>query len=632
MSDVSRYQWEKCGFAVSKERKEEAKQKFIEYNTKKQETKRNMEFEVEAQVDNIKEQSQGLFARLAWVLMLLCTPFGSPIIFCYLLVYQFCLVGAENLSVQAKGVTAVAAIFFAIAWVPVVSVILYCVGHDHDQNDFVNAFAPLGALSIFCLWGSVVAFRHFSIRDSYEPETERSAVKRLKDIAIEPPLVVRGADVPVELREQLVNDARSSHGGGSGAFAPPGSPANQTSQFFMPPSGSMFGYGKYNASSSNPQSKTHQQQSSTFPGADASSLFPTDSQLPSRHGQVLLHATDALQLYQVLKGPVEHTVRATLISVVLSATTVSIVRTEGIRVQSASGEYSEVLYALSTFFFSGMFLVFYSTFALVITIYLHQVSFIRRLTYAVDDNVAGRLRPVRIETMHLKQLRAWEACRRLAVEELTSPKSILNAIFTPSMWLSAVGTVSIFSYLVARLLFQRQDYGQVSISLTILMVVLVGFMMCSIGVAKIAQKHFKRHSALIAQKTFDVARRIDVYLTNADQGIDDPSMMFQAELGNSSRGIDATTATAAGSGGVVGGAGSSAAATQGNNLSLNMMEQVYASLHSLCTFIIANQPRPLILGIELRHVRFVVVFVMLISGNVLFVSLMVAFKSGDCGT
>ena len=579
-----------------------------------------MEFEVEAQVDTIKEQSQGLFARVAWVIMLLITPFGSPVIFCYLLIYQFCLVGVDNLSVQAKGVTAVAAIFFAIAWVPVVSVILYCIGKDHDQNDFVNAFTPLGALSVFCIWGSVVAFRHFSIRDSYEPEQERSAVKRLKEVVIEPALVVRGADVPVDLREQLVQDARSQYGGDSSNVFQPPTAGNTASQFFMPPSGSMFGTGKY-------PSKSTMQASSNFPAAPHHRPSSNDPQY------MLLQATDALQLYQILKGPVQHTVRATLISVVLSITTVVIVRTEGFRVQSASGQYSEVLYALSTFFFSGMFLVFYSTFALVITMYLHQVSFIRRLTYAVDDNVASRLRPVRIETMHLKQLRAWEACRRLAVEELTSPKSILNAIFTPSMWLSAVGTVSIFSYLVARLLFQRQDYGQVSISLTILMVVLVGFMMCSIGVAKIAQKHFKRHSALIAQKTFDVARRIDVYLTNADQGIDDPSMMFQeGGGGGSSRGIGGGVDSKDHNNNRNNQIGSSSlGATQGNTLSLNVMEQVYASLHSLCTFIIANQPRPLILGIELRHVRFVVVFVMLISGNVLFVSLMVAFKSGDCG-
>ncbi|CUG94085.1 GPI-anchored surface protein, putative [Bodo saltans] len=548
-----------------------------------------------------QEQTQGRKARLAWFVMILTTPVLSPFLLIYLLIYQFCLVGVRRLSAQAKAVTAVLAIFLSIAWVPVLTSTLYFLEASHREGsvDAVNAFAPPATFFIFCAWGSVVAFRHFSISDSYEPETERSNVRRLKDIEVDPPLLVlRASHVPAELREQQLQQQQEE------VVSSPLFPRNGVE---------------------------HGEVNSTRSSADFSRSSPPRGEAQSCKYEI----TNALQLYQVLKGDLKHTFMATSTAVVLSAATVSIVRTKAIE-QSGDDEYSEALYVLSTFFFCGMFLVFYSTFAFIITIYLHQVSFIRSLTYALDDNAPPRQRVVVVEGMHLKQLRAWEECRRLAVEELTNPKSILNAVFTPSMWLSALGTISIFTYLVVRLLFQRQSYGQLSIASTILLTALIGFMACAIGVAKVAQKHFKRHSALIAQKTFDIARQIDVYHTNLEQGIEDEE---EESVGGRrvSRVLAMSLNRNAGGGGGVGGGniagshGSRSASPAEPSVSLAAMEQIYASLHSLCTYMIANQPRPLILGIELRHVRFVVVFVMLISGNVLFVSLMIAFKSNHCG-
>lgn len=546
-----------------------------------------------------QEQTQGRKARLAWFLMILTTPVLSPILLIYLLIYQFCLVGVRRLSAQAKAVTAVLAIFFAIAWVPVVTTTLYFLDASHQEGnvDAVNAFAPPATFFIFCFWGSVVAFRHFSISDSYEPETERSNVRRLKDIEVDPPLLVlRSAHVPEELRlqQRLQDEEVISSPLFPGNVVESGGGSNSTrssADFVRQPPG--------------PKAQSPPQ--------------------PSKY-----EITNALQLYQVLKGDLRHTFAATSIAVVLSAATVSIVRTKAID-QQGEDQYSSALYVLSTYFFCGMFLVFYSTFAFIITMYLHQVSFIRALTHALDDNAPPRQRVVIVEGMHLKQLRAWEECRRLAVEELTNPKSILNAVFTPSMWLSAMGTIAIFTYLVVRLLFQRQSYGQMSIATTILLTALIGFMACAIGVAKVAQKHFKRHSALIAQKTFDIARQIDVYHTNLEQGIEDEE---EESVGGRrvsrvlAMSLNRGTGQLEGNGPQRSSFNESAVAS---SVSLAAMEQIYASLHSLCTYMIANQPRPLILGIELRHVRFVVVFVMLISGNVLFVSLMIAFKSNHCG-
>jgi hypothetical protein len=69
-----------------------------------------------------------------------------------------------------------------------------------------------------------------------------------------------------------------------------------------------------------------------------------------------------------------------------------------------------------------------------------------------------------------------------------------------------------------------------------------------------------------------------------------------------------------------------------NRMSLKEMEACHAALASLSNFLISNQPRPLFLGIQLRNVRYMVVFVLLASGNMMFIALMVAFKQGQCSS
>eukprot|EP00658_Telonema_sp_P-2_P008361 TRINITY_DN13148_c0_g1_i1.p1 TRINITY_DN13148_c0_g1~~TRINITY_DN13148_c0_g1_i1.p1 ORF type:complete len:114 (+),score=22.78 TRINITY_DN13148_c0_g1_i1:339-680(+) len=69
-----------------------------------------------------------------------------------------------------------------------------------------------------------------------------------------------------------------------------------------------------------------------------------------------------------------------------------------------------------------------------------------------------------------------------------------------------------------------------------------------------------------------------------------------------------------------------------NRMSLKDMEACHAALASLSNYLISNQPRPLFLGIQLRNVRYMVVFVLLASGNMMFIALMVAFKQGQCSS
>ena len=504
-----------------------------------------MQFNIQAQLDrkaNSGTQEQRISARIAWVVLILSTPFLSPIYLPLLLIYQFCLVGHERLSKQAIAVTAVLAILLGIAWIPIINVALLSPALDglHSMNAThtqiietqVNAITPLVVYVIFMCWASFVAFKHFSLADSYEPDEERSSVRMLADITLDDPLF------RCEMR-------------------------------------------------------------------DAKPI------------------ATALDLYQHLKGPMPHTRKATFMSVLLAGATVTLVRV--ITGGPLGNDQCYIIYVLTTVFFTGMFLVFYFAFAFVITLYLHQVYFIKRLTFAIEPP-SSDCDVVTIQVWDIKQLRSWEECRRLGVDALTSPTSVLNSFFTPSMWLAALSSVAIIAYLVASLLFEEQKPGPVAITSIIILCVMLGFLGCCIVVAKSAQKHFKNHTALIAYKTFDVARRIDEYYTRIQDGltgndddhgsIDTPREMLQTLMRRNSNMLKTTEQ----------GQGQLAK----DEASLMTLESVHATLQSLCTFMTANQPRPLLLGIELRHVRFVVVFILILSANILFISLMVAFKQGKC--
>ena len=503
-----------------------------------------MQFNIQAQLDrkaNSGTQEQRIPARILWTIMIVTAPALSPIYLLLLLIYQFCLVGRERLSTQAIAVTAVMAILFAISWIPVANLALLPSAleglrelnatNEDITNTQVNAVTPLVVFVVFCVWGSFVAFKHFSLADSYEPDEERASVRVLADIVLDQPLAV---------------------------------------------------------------------------GSEGTWILT------------------ALDLYKHLKGPMRHTELATLVSLVLAATTVCVVRL--MSPLGLSTDKSYVIYILTTIFFIGMFLVFYFTFAFIITLYLHQVNFIKRLTYAIEPP-SSECDVVLIQVWDIKQLRAWEECRRLGVDALTSSKSVLNSFFTPSMWLSALSSVGILGYLIARLLFQGEKPGQLTIAFIVILCLMLGFMACCVVVAKIAQKHFKNHTALIAYKTFDVARRIDEHYTRIQDGLaldddtggDISEMSVPREVLRDliKKNSDRTVVR----GGIPDG-----------DAPLMTLESVHATLQSLCTFMVANQPRPLLLGIELRHVRFVVVFAMLISANILFISLMVAFKQGKCGS
>ena len=443
-------------------------------------------------------QRQRIKAQFAWFFLMITAPFFCPFYLIGVFVYQFCMVEGK-LSLQAKAVTFVSCVFFAIAWIPPTNLYLLIAGGSKTRDSStsrINGLAPIFTFYIFCFWGTVVAFRRFKLADSYEMERDRENVRLLGDMLILPEPVRIG--------------------------------------------GRPFG--------------------------------------------------NALELYEELKGAPPFGPSTAIASLTLSTATVAFVR-------GVFQEEHDALYTLSTVYFFGMFLVFYATFAYVIVMYWHHVQFIKRLTSSISDGS-------QIDARNMTHLRAWEHVRRLASMELTSPSSVLNSFFTPSMWLASIASVGIFTYIVAGLLFFRNTLGPFNVTIIALFIIFMCFMILSFVVAKVAQKHFKLHTCIVARKTYDMAILIHERLEDIDRGIDHSDVRSQLKF----------------------------KVTNVQGELTDDLEEAHATWSSLATYLVANQPRPLILGIELRHVRFVMVFLLLLSGNLLFLSLLVAFKQGACTT
>ena len=224
---------------------------------------------------------------------------------------------------------------------------------------------------------------------------------------------------------------------------------------------------------------------------------------------------NGLELYIHLKGETPFVSLAAFGTLVLAAGTVGLVRTITVH------DEQDILYVFSTIFFCGMFLVFYSTYAFIIVSYLHQVKFIQRLTTSIfgDQDMNEALEIAQINPYNMSHIRAWEAVRRLAVLEITNPYSVLNAVFTPSLFLSAVSSMLIVVYLVIRLFFMGGAVGQFILTLLVLLVLQSGFMVIIMYVAKLAQRHIKLHTSIIAQKTYEIARLIDERCSDIESGL-----------------------------------------------------------------------------------------------------------------
>lgn len=154
--------------------------------------------------------AQAVKAVLLWALLFLSLPL-SPLYLVATLVYQVgCVHG--KLSPTSRVATFVISVFLSVAWIPFVTLYYYVVEPPqgniqcrttvtnattgvseyivsdsdfrtqfrNDQGVQLDTVVPIVSLALWYLWGSVTAWRVYSIDDSYEEEKDRAVVGRLK--------------------------------------------------------------------------------------------------------------------------------------------------------------------------------------------------------------------------------------------------------------------------------------------------------------------------------------------------------------------------------------------------------------------------------------------------------------------
>lgn len=497
---------------------------------------------VQSEAENVPRRTQSTRAGVLWALLVLFAPALSPFYFLFMLFYQFCLVEGA-LSFLAKGVTWISSVFFGVAWIPWLNAVIYFLMKERPTNEQelqalqINAFGPIIAFYVFAAWGSIIAFRHFSIADSFEAEEDRQTVRHMKSFLLEPPITIYCGDAtPLVLK-------------------------------------------------------------------------------------------DAFDLYHHLKGKPKQLYLSSFFSVLMTTITVVSARVAAV---SSGGELmgaTKAIYVLSTIYFAGIMFVLYTSLVFVMQLYRNQVDLVTNLTTCgedlqtkgITDNLpsivsqrtivsygaedAGMVQRVdkdgvaHIDKTKLSHIRAWDEVRSVAVFEMADPVSILNSFLTPTLGLTFFGAIGCYSYLVLRLLFTGADMGQLLIFLTALLVIFLIYMIVMLSIAKRAQTHFKRHNSIIAKTTFEVASNLDKLISAENRGIKKKYAVHQDP--------------------------------RFSHLTSKQQQELYDSLNSLSTYMVANLPRPIILGIEFRYVRYVIVIILLLNANILFFSLMVMQKKNS---
>ena len=306
--------------------------------------------------------------------------------------------------------------------------------------------------------------------------------------------------------------------------------------------------------------------------------------------------------------------------------------------------YQGAPFVLSTVFFTGMFTVFYSAFAFVLVLYMDQVRIVWNLTFLasgqknslpggpespdpngrprhqLDDDEhtrylsAGRSMlfredsvseysaeshtATRLQPYNISHVRAWDEVRRIAAFNISSPDSVLNSYFTPTVYVVCILFIGCYLYIVVRFVFAVGTAGPILFMTAFLICIFLLYLRLVLGVAKRARKHFKLHSVIMARITFDVASEIDLRTWRHQHNMDRLDLRRQGL----------------------------------RDYTIAELHSLYLSFSSLRSHMEATSPRPLILGIEQRHVKFAVAYLLLLSAVVMFFALMRAINANDeCG-
>jgi hypothetical protein len=246
-------------------------------------------------------------------------------------------------------------------------------------------------------------------------------------------------------------------------------------------------------------------------------------------------------------------------------------------------------------------------------------------------------------------LRAWDEIRRIAADTIASSNSVLNSFFTPTIALAVIGFVGIFTSMMVRVLFIQSD-AQVSgpffITEAVLVVVFASYLMWIFYLARRTRRAFKDHQLIVSKVAFDVAREMELQ-TRAQEELG-------ADLGGGGGGATVDVrGTRKESGGnprgsysLYGGGSFGmqsalvAAARHARDLGLPPAHELPVGLEpltslldtvsSLCAMMTATTPRPLLLGIEQRHMRYVITYVLIIFALLMFFALMSSMRKGRC--
>lgn len=667
-------------------------------------------------------QRQTTMARLAMFLTMVTLPLFSPIYFAATLFYQTCLVSGR-LSVRARVVTFIALVFFAVAGIPWVNFLLYLnrpmrgsasmtpepesrapptplpssqapptpaapTPRDYGDDDTemrVDGVAPVVGLYIFCAWGFVVAFRHFSIADSYEPEYDRASIRHLKSVRLDPPVRLPG-DEGVDS-----NDFTGDRSGDiTTAFElyrhlKGDNPPYVVGALFV---SMLVASGTVAAARSIPRALNSNRSTDRLDGSAIdvlSTVFFTGM-------FIVFFTTLALVVVMYL-----HQIRLTsnlsrcLTDVethsqrVAAAAAAAFAAAEAAEEALGSGQPGHGVGAGSqdnsrTSFGGGMD---GNTAGGAFgfggrrrsgnrlrpspptdqrrevgedgpTKHHHTPTGGGDYSGSGNGNGVGgnstdglyspangggdsgsdgdsdggsdhgprpapapvhasgfgetqsRRRIAQLDPTKMSHLRAWDEVRRVAAAEITSPSSVLNSFFAPTMAIMVMSLLANFIYLVLRLLFLSGKLGPFTLTLAVLAVVMLLYLLIIFFNANRAQTHFERHTELIAKIAYDVAWA-------ADRRVRDS---LSADW------VGGSSSSSMGGGGAFGASGG-----VGGYGSANEKEELFSCVSAMATYMVANQPKPLILGIELGSVRYAAVYILLLSGNVLFFSLVLKFPN-----
>jgi hypothetical protein len=571
-------------------------------------------------------RSQIAKGMLLWVLLFVSLPF-SPIHLIGTLIYQFgCVHG--TLSPTSRVATFVVCVFLAIAWIPFVNFGYYLnfdFAHRNDKGVQLDGVVPLGTLAVFYIWGSVVAFRIYSIDDSYEEEKDRRNVQRLCAFPLNPPIIFlseqHGDETEVldayELymalkRENPANAttiavcvgvvlscftitlarvvqretaAELSDGNGLYLSEPTFTLASiyYSGMFLVFFSTFAFVATLYInhvrivwqltflASGEAAQAAEHDARLGggsplTMLQGDAEfnsgASYPLDATAPANNDSNGSTARRGRTATRVASGPLEPAPTASQKAFNAPISGPTLQEDE---------EFMRGQLAV------GGSVVFRSP---------------RRATDA-GSNIGGI--SCTLQPYNLGHIRAWDEVRRVAAAYIAAPDSTLNAFLTPTLWFAVGGMVAGYLYLIISLLINFTSIGPFIVVVVIIIVIFAVFIAVMVAIAKKARRHFKFHNVIISRILFDVACEVDTRLPLVQQGIE--------PMADRRPGMEL--------------------------LEMKDLVRLHDSLLALLSFMDSTSPRPLILGIEQRHVRYAVAYALLASANVLFVVLLRHMISDD---